>query len=1086
MKFTFKIQQYQTDAVNAVVNVFQGQTKASTADMSYLFDQGKLNVLPKDEQSLFLDLLEKQQDVVLGYANAPISLDKADLLKGIQKVQDTYNIKQSSELIAGQGRCSLDIEMETGTGKTYVYIKTMFELNKHYGWNKFIIIVPSVAIREGVKKTFEMTEEHFMEQYGKKARYFIYDSSNLTKIDDFAKSNEINVMIINHQAFALSLNEDNKDKGRGEGKAARIIYGTPDRFGSRRPIDVIAQTNPILILDEPQKLGGKVTQKSMGQFNPLFSINYSATHKTQHNLVYVLDALDAYNQKLVKKIEVKGIEVINLKGIDSYLYCDKIILSPNKPPRVRMEFEEMQKNGPKKVMKILEVGSNLYSISKGMNQYKDYTISDINPHGKGSVTFTNGESIEGGDVVGDVSEIDKRRIQIRETILSHFEKEEKLFEQGIKTLSLFFIDEVAKYRQYDDEGKARLGEYGKIFEEEYNKVFNNKLLELFDTPYKKYLQKVASEASMVHAGYFSVDKKGHMENSKCERGQDISNDVSAYDLIMKNKEMLLDLENPVRFIFSHSALREGWDNPNIFQICTLKHSNSEVNKRQEVGRGMRICVNKKGDRMDEQALGSSVHEVNKLTVIASESYTDFVSGLQSDIKSDLYDRPTKATYDYFNNRKLVIDGRTYVIDNDKANKIMRYLIKNDYVDDDDRITDTYKNDQANGTLAPLTGALEECAPAVHKLIQGIFDESVLKEMISNGKETQVQENPLNDNFWKKEFQALWNKINHKYAYKVSFDSKELIRKSVQELNAKLSVTSVKYSVSKGEQEAILQAHMLEQKNGFKTTSTQTSVLDDHHDSDIKYDLIGEVASRTTLTRRTVAEILKGLFEPKFMMFRENPEEFIRKVSKIINEQKAALVVDHVSYNTTDGTFDNLIFTAENCRQSFDKAFKANNAIQDFVFTDGTAAKSVERQFVEALDTAAEVAVYAKMPRTFYIPTPLGKYSPDWAIAFKEGAVKHIYFIAETKGTMSTMELRPIELAKIKCADKLFEKLSNGEVHYGQVTSYQDLMNMVLDTKIQKTDAQKPRVLQYKPVSDVLAKGEYLRKVAEGSEQYHKK
>lgn len=1049
MKFTFKIQQYQTDAVNAVVNVFQGQTKTSASDRSYVFDQGKLNVLPKDEQDLFLDLLEKEQDIVLGYANAPISLDKANLLKGIQKVQSTYNINQSSELKAGQGRCSLDIEMETGTGKTYVYIKTMFELNKQYGWNKYIVIVPSVAIREGVKKTFEMTEEHFMEQYGKKARYFIYDSSNLTKIDDFAKSNEINVMIINNQAFAASLNEDKKGAGRGGDKVARIIYGTPDSFGSRRPIDVIAQTNPILILDEPQKLGGKVTQKSMEQFHPLFSINYSATHKTQHNLVYVLDALDAYNQKLVKKIEVKGIEMTNLKGIDSYLYCDKIVLAPNKPPRVRLEFEEMQKNGPKKVMKVLNVGDNLYSISKGMNQYKGYSISDINPHGKGCVTFTNGERIEGGDVVGDVSEIDKRRIQIRETILSHFEKEEKLFEQGIKTLSLFFIDEVAKYRQYDEEGNATLGEYGRIFEEEYNKVFDNKLHELFDTPYRRYLQKVASEVSMVHTGYFSVDKKGRSVDSKCERGQDISNDVSAYDLIMKNKEMLLDMNNPVRFIFSHSALREGWDNPNVFQICTLKHSNSEVNKRQEVGRGMRICVNQNGDRMDEQVCGSAVHEINKLTVIASESYTDFVSGLQGDIRENLYERPSKATYEYFANRKLMVDGRLYIIDNDKANKIVKYLSKHDYVDDDDRITDIYKNDNENGTLAPLPEALKEYAPAVHKLIQGIFDESVLKEMISDGKETQVQENPLNDNFWKKEFQALWNKINHRYAYKVSFDSKELIKKSVQKITTDLTVSQIKYTTTKGEQEDSLQRHMLEQKSSFKTTRTQTGVLDDHHDSDIKYDLIGEIAGRTTLTRKTVAEILRCMPQAKFMMFRENPEEFIRKVAKIINEQKAALTVEHITYNTTDGTFDNLIFTAENCRQSFDKAFKAQNAIQNYVFTDGSAEKSVERKFAEALDAAAEVAVYAKMPRTFYIPTPMGKYSPDWAIAFKEGAVKHIYFIAETKGSMESMDLRPIENAKIKCAGKLFEKLSNGDVHYGQVTNYQDLLNIVMDGNVDR-------------------------------------
>lgn len=1046
MKFNFKIQQYQTDAVNAVVNVFQGQVKPNINDVSYLFDKGQLKSLPQDEQNLFLEELEKQQDIALGYANAPIKVN--NLLQNIQAVQRANNIKESAELKLekGQGRCSLDIEMETGTGKTYVYIKTMFELNKRYGWNKYIVIVPSVAIREGIKKTFEMTEEHFMEQYGKKARYFIYDSKNLTKIDDFAKSNEINVMIINSQAFADSLNEEKKNK------KTLIIYGRPDSFGSRRPIDVLAQTNPILILDEPQKLGGKVTQKSMAQFKPLFSVNYSATHKTQHNLVYVLDALDAYKQKLVKKIEVRGIEVTNLKGIDSYLYCDKIVLSQNQPPRAKMEFEIMRANGPQKAVRILGVGDSVYAASNNMKQYEGYTISDINPNGKGSVTFINGEIIEGGDVVGDVSETDKRRIQIRETIASHFEKEEQLYNQGIKTLSLFFIDEVAKYRQYDDAGNATLGEYGKIFEQEYNAVFNEKLQELIDSQYKKYLQKMADDVSKVHSGYFSIDKKGRSVDSKLASRKDISEDVSAYDLIMKNKEMLLDLQNPVRFIFSHSALREGWDNPNVFQICTLKHSNSEVNKRQEVGRGMRLCVNQQGARMDAEACGDAVQEINKLTVVASESYADFVSSLQTDIKDNLYERPTKATVEYFTNQVVKVEDKIYKIDQSKAYAIFTYLSMNGYVDYEQKITDKYKADAANQTLAPLPSLLKEDEPAIHKLVQSIFDENVLQEMIENGKETKIQRNKLNNNFYKKEFQALWKKINHHYAYKVAFDSKELIRKSVQALNSGLQVTKIKYTTVTGEQNAALQAHELEQKTGFTVTGTYTQILDERHDSGIKYDLVHEIAARTSLTRRTAAAILKGLWQAKFMMFRENPEEFIRKVAKAINEQKAALTVEHITYNKTDEVFDSNIFTAEYAREAFDKAFKAKRAVQDYVFTDGTAERSVERRFAEALDVADEVVVYAKLPRTFYIPTPVGKYSPDWAIAFREGTVKHIYFIAETKGTNSGLEIKPIEKAKIECAGKLFAKLSNGEVHYGQVKDYQSLLEIVLDKNLRRTQS----------------------------------
>jgi type III restriction enzyme len=656
MKFSFKIQQYQTDAVNAVVDVFKGQVRPAQ-DTSYFFDPGRLvpvktkNAKNSNGYNLFqqeLDEQEAKQDIILGYANAPIKLDKVQLLENIKRIQGNNNITPSKELIEGQGKCSLDIEMETGTGKTYVYIKTMFELNKQYGWNKFIIIVPSVAIREGVKKSLQTMEEHFMSQYGKKARYFIYDSKNLTKIDDFAKSNEINVMIINNQAFAKSLNEDKNKEGRGGDKGALIIYSERDEFGSRKPIDVIAKTNPILIIDEPQKSAGDVTQKAMKRFNPLFSVNYSATHKDKHNMVYVLDALDAYNQKLVKKIEVKGLEMKNLKGIDSYLYCEEIETSPTNPPRVRLEFEVQQANSIKRVRKLLCKLDSLYELSNGMKQYEGYVISDIDPRGKGMVTFTNGEVLHSADVVGDVTELYKRRLQIRETLLSHFEKEKELYAQGIKTLSLFFIDKVENYRKYNEDGTQELGEYGKIFEEEYMRIFDSKSTELFkDDPYVQYLNRVAADVHRVHTGYFSIDKKGHSVDSKCERREDTSNDESAYDLIMKNKEALLSFDNPVRFIFSHSALREGWDNPNIFQICTLKASNSDVNKRQEVGRGMRLCVNQQGERMDLLTCGEAmVHKINQLTVIASESYADFVGSLQDDMKAALYKRPTHASIEW--------------------------------------------------------------------------------------------------------------------------------------------------------------------------------------------------------------------------------------------------------------------------------------------------------------------------------------------------------------------------------------------------------------------------------------------------------
>lgn len=1050
MKFSFKIQQYQTDAVNAVVDVFKGQVRPAQ-DTSYFFDPGRLvpvktkKVKNSNAYNLFqkeLDEQEAKQDIILGYANAPIKLDKVQLLENIKLIQGNNNITPSKELIEGQGKCSLDIEMETGTGKTYVYIKTMFELNKQYGWNKFIIIVPSVAIREGVKKSLQTMEEHFMSQYGKKARYFIYDSKNLTKIDDFAKSNEINVMIINNQAFAKSLNEDKNKEGRGGDKGALIIYSERDEFGSRKPIDVIAKTNPILIIDEPQKSAGNVTQKAMKRFNPLFSVNYSATHKQEHNEVYRLDAIDAYNHKLVKKIEVKGIEVVNLKGIDGYLYCDSFVTSQNKPPMVKLEFEQQLKSGTvKRVLRNCAYGDNLYELSNGMLQYEGYKISDIDASDTGCVRFTNGEELHGGEVANNSQEMsDLRRVQIRETIKSHFEKEEQLFAQGIKTLSLFFIDEVAKYRLYDEDGTQKLGEYGKIFEEEYQKIFRDRMQELYQTPYGEYLRNMAADVSAVHTGYFSIDKKGHSVDSK----KDTSNDESAYDLIMRNKEALLSFNNPVRFIFSHSALREGWDNPNVFQICTLKQSNSNVNKRQEVGRGMRICVNQQGERMDESVCGANVHVVNKLTVIASESYAGFVDSLQDEIKKALYERPEKVSIEYFFGRVVKVGDETYKIEGEQARQIVKYLDRHDYLDDDDRITEKYKQDATNGTLEPVQDKLKDIEPAVHVLIKSLYDKDSLKDMITNGNQTTVENKLNNKNFEKQEFQELWKRINRKCAYTVKIDSNVLIDKAVAAIDAKLQVTQTLYTLSVGYQKNNMQAHELEQKTSFVSPSHTTNVLKNAHDSSLKYDLLHELTQRTSLTRRTVAAILSRINMMKYRKFRDNPEEFISKVARLINEQKAGLIVEGVTYNTTNEVFDKEIFTAECHRVALSKVFPALHAVTDYVVTDGTAEQSVERKFVENLDKADEVAVYAKLPRGFYIPTPVGKYSPDWAIAFKEGKIKYVYFIAETKGTNESTELKSMEQAKIKCAEKLFEKLSNGEVHYGQVKDYKSLMDIVLD------------------------------------------
>ena len=1035
MKFNFKIQQYQTDAVDAVVRVFQGQGFHDR--IGYIRDCGRVQAEPHqgtlgipDEGADGIDPLDDT-----GYRNEAVELSDEQLLHNIQTLQSQNNIRLSTSLVKGLGRCSLDVEMETGTGKTYVYIKTMFELNKKYGWSKFIVVVPSIAIREGVKKSFEITADHFMEHYGKKARFFIYNSSNLNQLDNFSSSSGINVMIINTQAFASSLKED------GRSKEARIIYSKRDEFASRRPIDVIKANRPIVILDEPQKMGGDVTQKALKNFNPLFALNYSATHIQQHNLVYVLDALDAFNKRLVKKIEVKGFEVKNFRGTDSYLFLERIVLSSKKPPMAKIELEIGYSKSINRETRILGVGDDLYFASQEMEQYKGYTISEIDPL-RDTVTFTNGEVIKAGDVVGDVSEKDMRRIQIRETILSHFEKEEKLFDRGIKCLSLFFIDEVAKYRRYDENGEEVLGEYGAMFEQEYRAILND-YVTLFDTPYQRYLKSTCSDAGRVHRGYFSIDKKtGRSVDSPLKRGSAFSDDISAYDLILKNKERLLSFEEPTRFIFSHSALREGWDNPNVFQICTLKHSDSNTAKRQEVGRGLRLCVNQDGTRMDVQSCGDSVHEINTLTVIASESYKTFVADLQSDIKTVLYDRPTVATSEYFKGKYVKVDDVPTLIDDEKANAIEFYLIQNGYVDMNRKVTDKYRQAVKDGTVVELPKELKPMADGIHALIQAVYDDGVLREMFSDGHETKVKENPLNENFAKKEFQALWREINHKYAYTVEFDSAELIRKAIAHIDAKLFVSELRYTTTIGRQKTEMNEHEIERGESFTGEKTRTQTLRHAETSQVRYDLIGKIAEGTVLTRRTVSAILQGIRTDKLALFKSNPEEFIAKVVRLVNEQKATMVVEHVSYNAMEGEYDSAIFTAERTMQRFDRVFLAKKAVQDYVFTDGTADKSIERKFAEDLDAADEVCVYAKLPRAFQIPTPVGNYSPDWAIAFYEGTVKHIFFVAETKGSMDSLELRPIEQAKIACAKKLFREISINKVVYHEVDSYSNLLDIM--------------------------------------------
>lgn len=1009
MKFKFKIQQYQTDAVECIARVFDGEPCIDKT--LYRRDIGKVN-------SPMLRLENEE-----GYSNHELVQSEGNLLENIRQLQLENDIKKSEKLNKNLGLVNLDIEMETGTGKTYVYIKSMFELNKRYGWSKFVVVVPSIAIREGVAKSFEMLETHFFEHYGKKAKWFVYDSSNLQKIDSYSSDAGINVMIINTQAFASSMKEG------ANNKESKIIYSERDEFASRKPIDVLKANRPIIIMDEPQKMEGAATQAGLKRFNPLFTLYFSATHKTDHNLIYALDALDAYNKKLVKKIQVKGFEISNIPGIKDYMYLDDIVKSKNKAPIAKIEVNVKLKSGliTRKILSF--VAGDKLETATGLQVYKGLEVLNIDPE-RSSVTFVNDVVLSKGQVVGDISEDAMKRAQIRETIKSHFEKEKFNFERGIKTLSLFFIDEVSKYKSYDDEGNEVKGEYQKIFEEEYD-YYRNENSNLFNGKYQEYLDRF--DAAQVHNGYFSIDKKGHAVNSALKRGSDIADDISAYDLILKNKEQLLSFDEPTRFIFSHSALREGWDNPNVFQICTLRHASSATAKRQEVGRGLRLCVDVNGNRMDLDALGENIHEVNKLTVIANESYKDFVSGLQAETKEVLRTRPTKADEEFFIGKNVTVDGVKRPITKAEADAIHAYLLINDYIDEKGNVTDVCKDAAKNGTLEPIKKAsIAPMEADIHKLVQSIFDESVaLDGMVEDGNQTEIKDNGLNKaNFEKKEFQELWNQINHKYAYTVHYDSDELIKKVVNDINANLIVKKLSYTVHSGEQKDV---------NDFDDNQkTASEVVDIAAMSQTKYDLVGEIAKGATLTRKTVVAILKRIDASKFALFKSNPEEFISKVIKTIKEQKATMIVECIRYNTIDDTYDSTIFTNEKHSSTYERAIPANKSIMEYVFPDSDG----EKDFAQALEKATEVCVYAKLPRSFQIPTPVGNYAPDWAIAFEKDKVKHVFFVAETKGSMDSMMLRPVEKAKIECAKKLFNEASTGNVHYAHVASYQDLLNAV--------------------------------------------
>lgn len=1018
MKIKFKHQHFQEEAAKAVCDVFAGQP---LKEVTYMIDPG---VAPGQ-----IDYKEQ----MMGFRNNPIQRAVTDeqILANIQKLQRKQQIKPS---LALEGKYNLTIEMETGVGKTYTYIKTLFELNKRYGWSKFIVVVPSVAIREGVYKSFKMTEEHFAEDYNKKAQCFIYNSKNLTDIESFASDNKIRVMIINAQAFNAT------------GKDARRIDMKLDDFKSRKPIDVIAATNPILIIDEPQRVEGKdkknKTRESLKKFNALFTLRYSATHYADsiYNMIYRLDAMEAYNKKLVKKIAVKGISVSGSTATDGYLYLESFNLSKDKYPTANIGFDYKGTKGVRQVVRTLSKGDNLYDKSNQLEEYKEgYFITEINALTE-TVTFQNGKVLGLKDVVGVVNDEQIRRIQIRSTIVAHIEKERELWNMGIKVLSLFFIDEVEKYRLYAP--ALSNGLYADMFEEEYADVVSEYAKTLFEEDeYYDYLK--ATIPSKAHDGYFSKDKKGNYINSKTDRGTTESSDVSAYDLIMKDKERLLDRKEPLRFIFSHSALREGWDNPNVFQICTLKQSASDVNKRQEVGRGLRICVNNLGERMDASFLGEDVHRINRLTVIASESYDSFAKQLQSEYAAAIGDRPMKVTTSLFTDQLFTCaNGEHLVVTSDLSQTIYDALLEGGYIKKGE-LTDKYYEQRINGTIE-LDSEMAPYTAAIIGVLESIYNPTVLRP--ENDDKKNVTLKFEKDKFNRSEFQKLWKLISPKSYYTVSFEEEELIGNAIDSLNNNLQVRQMYLKITSGEMDKIASKKELEQGNAFKVSDKLNEDITLYANSSVKYDLVGKLTEGTGLTRKSVVEIIGNIKPHKFEQFAYNPEEFIIRATELINEQKASCIIQQITYNKLNECYDSSIFTARDFRgQMGVNTMSAERHLFDHIIYDS----KTEQRFAEDLEAHKnEVAVYVKLPKTFYINTPVGKYSPDWAIAFEEKAVKHIYFVAETKGESNTLQflkdqnLRGVEEAKTLCAEQHFKAISTDSVKYDVVSSYEQLLSIV--------------------------------------------
>ncbi|EPS5941672.1 type III restriction-modification system endonuclease [Klebsiella quasipneumoniae] len=982
---------YQRDAIESVTGVFAGQEICQT----------NFTVAPLqswEEGTLFYGTQEDS----LGIGNRLRLLDE-DIHANIRKIQLKNGLAPSDSFDSKDG-IHLTVEMETGTGKTYVYLRTVFEMNRLYGFTKFIIVVPSIAIKEGVQKSLEITATHFKELYENIAfDYFTYDSSKLSDVRNFATSPDIQIMVINIDAFRKSFTDPEQEN------KANIIHRAHDRMTGAKPIEFIQQTNPIVIVDEPQSVD--TTDKSkeaIASLNPMCTLRYSATHVEKHHMLYKLDSVDAYEQKLVKQIEVAGIEV---KDGHNKAYIKLISVNNKKSPNsAKIEIDARLKNGSIKRKEVtVTSGTDLLDTkySGGRDVYDGYIIDDVYcEQGNEYISFTSKSDIlKLGQALGEVDPDEFKRLQIRKTIEEHLDKEIRLRPQGIKVLSLFFIDKVANYRWYDEDGNPQKGKFALMFEEEYDRAIRKpKYSQLFEGA------DLDTAAQGVHNGYFAIDKKKDSSGKEMLKESKIGkdgkaasseSDGSAYNTIMKDKEWLLSFDCKLKFIFSHSALKEGWDNPNVFQICTLNETTSVIKKRQEIGRGLRICVNQDGERVHGFA-------VNTLTVMANESYEQFAEQLQKEIENEEGIKFGVVEKHLFANIVVPVDDHNHEYLGAEASKqLWEHLQSEGHIDSKGKVQDSLKASLKNGTLE-LPEAFQ---PHTAQIV------SVLKKVSGNlnikNRDDKAKVSLNKAVYLSPEFQALWDRIKYKTTFRVNFDTRALIEKCAEEIKINLQVGKARFTYRKAKTEI--------DRGGVHTEKTveATSVYESRS-YDLP-DLITYLQNETNLTRRTIVSIINK--SGRLESFKNNPQKFIEQAGNIIKSQMRLFIVDGIKYHKIG---DDQFYAQELFQQNElfgylkDNMVKAEKSVFDYVVYDS----DIELEFASAFERNEDIKLYAKLPGWFKIDTPLGGYNPDWAVLIEKDGKEKLYFVVETKSTLFSVERRPEENAKIKCGYAHFEALGD--------------------------------------------------------------